>query len=189
MLSSTENLHVSLFQKVVTSTPQTEVLPHKLLWINVTWFQGVCAFLSTPEWIPFTTRHLLHRLSSKNFNQIFKFKLKKRKLLSWFILLQGQPTTVVESFQTPSETIPSQIVCYNEKTGIVIALLWRSSWKFNINAFSLPSLYSSRAPVKNCFVAPAMQLNINPNLLWILLNPLLLPLCTPLSPRGLILLF
>lgn len=33
------------------------------------------------------------------------------------------------------------------------------------------------------------QLNINPNLLWILLNPLLLPLYTPLSPHGLILFF
>ena len=75
------------------------------------------------------------------------------------------------------------------KTGKVIALLWGSSWKFNINVFSFPSLYSSGAPVRNCLAGPATQLNTNSNLLWVALNPLLLPLCARLNPCGLILVF
>lgn len=65
------------------------------------------------------------------------------------------------------------------KTGLVIALLRRPSWKFNINVFSLPSLYSCRAPVKNCFAVLTIQLNINSNLLGVPLNPLLLPRRSP----------
>lgn len=65
----------------------------------------------------------------------------------------GQLTTAVEPLQALSEPIPSAVVLH-WKTGIVIALLCRSSWKFNINVFSLshciPPEHLSKIALRHC---------------------------------------
>lgn len=110
------------------------------------------------------------------------------KILEIFLLLPKhlilcQLTSAFEPFKAGSETIPWTIAVH-WNTGIVIAPLWRSSWKFNINVFSLrhciPPEHLSRIALPHWHGNP----NINSYLLRVPLNPPLLPRCNTLTPPN-----
>lgn len=104
------------------------------------------------------------------------FHMKKRSMVT----LQPLWITVVELFRLLCVTCTLAVTLHWNRHGNCTALM-----KIQYHWISFSSLYSSRAPVKNCFAALVMQLNINSNLVGVPLNPSLLPHCASPTPPPL----